>query len=324
MANDYKLDAGLSTAYKALPTHARQNLHLQLGGLKLSLTLQTHQLNFQSSFTLKACSHICTEQTSAWSKHYLIFHKNLIKMNGNIIFPAVQHLLKRDYCRLSLASVQILLKFRYHTEVSITPSVSYRQHFTTICRWTEVANWIMHFCHYETLLEDIIFLLLSREGFSHDHRITDESRNKPVLFLEGPKSLFRCISLRSDMTAGPQAACSATLHICPKPTFASISAVGIHLKWSLMTVVTQVLQHQKAGSLTIEHTEPLNHSQAQRLIFHDWHYLEWALLKECCCFLYFSYQNAYFPNSITERVKSSFKVKRFKTKSYYLLYFKAF
>lgn len=118
---------------------------------------------------------------------------------------------------------------------------------------------------------------------------------------------------------------SPTRPICPEPTFTSISVAGIHLKWSLVAVITQALQHQKADSLTIEHAEPWNHSQAQLLVFHDWHYLEWALLKEGCCFLwgFFPYKNAYFSNSITERVKSSFKVRRFTSKSY-LFYFKAF
>lgn len=73
----------------------------------------------------------------------------------------------------------------------------------------------------------------------------------------------------------------------------------------------------QADSLIMEHAEPWNDSQAQLLMFHDWHYLHSALLKGFfVCFVFFpSYQNESLTNSVTGRVKSSSEVQRFEAKS---------
>lgn len=67
--------------YKALPTHKTRKLHVQFRGLKLGVTLQTHQLNIQMTLTLNA--HIYTEPNPNSNPSS---QRNVIK--GNRIFLA--------------------------------------------------------------------------------------------------------------------------------------------------------------------------------------------------------------------------------------------
>lgn len=70
----------------------------------------------------------------------------------------------------------------------------------------------------------------------------------------------------------------------PRTNITSSSAVGIHLKWSHVALISQILQNQMAGTLTTEQTELQNHPPSP-MADNSWLALFGASSVWCCSFM---------------------------------------
>lgn len=232
----------------------------------------------QRSLALNACGHICTEQTWAWSKQLLIFHRILIKVNGNRILLAVHGGFSKESTADSCICWTSPACFWNQVSHSVSAII-------TISRWAEVANSVMPFCHHKTFWKVLCYLFpsfLSGGGFSHDCRIKKKADINQSPFSKKPP--------------WPSGVLVSDSYDCRTP-----GSVQHH--WvSPALSVPQLLESIYSGpswqsspkpcSTNRQILQPLNaqswsHSQPQLLLFHDWHCLEPALLKGCFRFFFF-------------------------------------